>query len=121
MASPRWAARDASVRRDVARIVAQKANESSSRGNILVVNEFPAAVVCVVGNLGSLGGRPTSTIVAQSLFARLRVGIGCGRKEGASSVTSRNSGERGVAYGQESRGLSIAEWISTQAALKMFM
>eukprot|EP00965_Chrysotila_dentata_P032074 1069713-Pleurochrysis_carterae.AAC.3 len=97
-----------------------QAHESSSRGNVLAVNELPAAVVHVVGNFGALGGRPTRAVVAQCLFARFRVGARRGRQEGTTGISCRKDGMRGGANGQESCGLSVAEWVSSQAALEVF-
>eukprot|EP00965_Chrysotila_dentata_P028943 962072-Pleurochrysis_carterae.AAC.3 len=56
-----------------------QAHESSSRRNVLAIDELPATVVRVVDNFSALGCCPTSAVVAQRLFARFRVGARRGR------------------------------------------
>eukprot|EP00965_Chrysotila_dentata_P057866 1918273-Pleurochrysis_carterae.AAC.2 len=79
MESPRWAAMEASVRSEVARIVAQnlrferavafalvhpyEAYERLSRRYGAAVNQFPTAVVCMVGNFRSFCRGPSGSIV----------------------------------------------------------
>eukprot|EP00965_Chrysotila_dentata_P131913 4361156-Pleurochrysis_carterae.AAC.1 len=77
---PRLTARAASVRRDVARIVAQnsaaaltlvdpdESHEGAPRRNRRTVDEFPAAVAGVVRNFRPFSGCPTDAIIAQSLL-----------------------------------------------------
>eukprot|EP00965_Chrysotila_dentata_P180151 5948632-Pleurochrysis_carterae.AAC.2 len=109
---------EASVREEVARIVAQmkrpvaltlvdpdKTDNGSVGRDFRTVDEFPAAVVVAVGNLCSFCRGPARSIVSESLFACLGIGGGRGRDEfaaGVASVDVRVAGER-VAHGQEGR------------------
>eukprot|EP00965_Chrysotila_dentata_P143531 4742753-Pleurochrysis_carterae.AAC.1 len=91
--SPRLTASTARVRRDVARIVAQKraaalplvhpdqTHQRATRGNGRAIDELPAAVVGVICDFSSFCGRPPCAIVTQDLFAVLRIDACCGGQE----------------------------------------
>eukprot|EP00965_Chrysotila_dentata_P128439 4246709-Pleurochrysis_carterae.AAC.1 len=107
MDSPRWAASEARVRNDVARIVAQKKCSTVWHGG--AVNQLPTSVVSVIGYFSSFCSGPTCAVVAQCLFARFGIGLRCRCEEHAA----------GIAYGKERCGAPTAEWVRAEATLKV--
>eukprot|EP00965_Chrysotila_dentata_P031544 1051795-Pleurochrysis_carterae.AAC.1 len=122
MDKPRRAAREASTRREVARMLAQKADERASGRNFFAIDKLPTAVTRVVGDLRALGGGPSGAVVSKSLFAGLRVSlVGSGRQENASSVAGTETRvlRACVAHREESDRLLTAQWVGAQTALEM--
>eukprot|EP00965_Chrysotila_dentata_P032342 1077861-Pleurochrysis_carterae.AAC.1 len=95
MDSPRRAASEASEQRDVARIVAQNVSSKSTPGrrslayerpsgrDVGAVDGFPAVVVGVIHNFGSLGRCPSSAVITESLLPGFWVRAGGGGDERA--------------------------------------
>eukprot|EP00965_Chrysotila_dentata_P197609 6178292-Pleurochrysis_carterae.AAC.2 len=75
---PRLTARAARVRREVARIVAQKPHKGTPGGDGGTVDEFPAVVAGVVRNFCSFRDCPARTVITQRLFAILGIGTSSG-------------------------------------------
>eukprot|EP00965_Chrysotila_dentata_P120635 3989448-Pleurochrysis_carterae.AAC.1 len=71
---------------------------------------LPAAVVVVIGDFRSLCRGPSGAVVTQGLLACFGV-----------ALTGRAQGSRGVAHGEECRGVSIAKRIRTETALEVLM